>query len=100
MLGLLLLAVVRVDGKSPPESHPEDMPLLNLGTLNVTDEVIKTAATNNTGAGVWGRKINMNLLSLRPEMFQTFYVFLGISFLLIFFILFRMYRSVRVGKVL
>lgn len=37
---------------------------------------------------VWNKK----MFSFKPEMFQTFYVFLGISFLLIFLILFRMFR--------
>lgn len=41
---------------------------------------------------VWSRKIGSNVLSLKPEMFQTFYVFLGISFLLILLIVFRMYK--------
>lgn len=41
---------------------------------------------------VWSRKIGSNVLSLKPEMFQTFYVFLGISFLLILLTVFRMYK--------
>lgn len=43
-------------------------------------------AMKTMDSDVWSRKINA------PEMSQMFYIFLGISFLLIGFILYRMHR--------
>ena len=40
----------------------------------------------------YGKRITTDLLSFKPEMFQTFYVFLGISFLLIMLIVYRMFK--------
>lgn len=57
--------------------------------LNQTEDAAKTAPNL---IGVLGKRSHTTMFALKPEMFQTFYVFLGISFLLIFFILFRMYR--------
>lgn len=56
---------------------------------NQTEDAAKTAPNL---IGVPGKRSHTTMFALKPEMFQTFYVFLGISFLLIFFILFRMYR--------
>lgn len=56
------------------------------------DEAVKVAGVDATDTGVWGKQMKTELLAFKPEMFQMFYVFLGISFLLIFFILFRMHK--------
>lgn len=48
------------------------------------------------------KEINVNprrgpLLQFKPEMLQTFYIFLGISFILILLIIYRMYKYVSYG---
>lgn len=94
MVVLLVFALPKnmlADDKSLPEDVIPGSAMVDK-TLNGTVDVLKAPKQNITDSGVWARKINANLLTLKPEMFQTFYVFLGISFLLIFFILFRMHK--------
>lgn len=93
---LLLFALpenILANDKSLPEDVIPASPMVDK-TSNGTVDVLKTPKQNITDSGVWARKINANLLTLKPEMFQTFYVFLGISFLIIFLILFRMHKWV------
>lgn len=58
------------------------------------EETNKTAISNSTEeSGVWSKKIGVDVLSFKPEMLQTFYIFLGISFALIGLIIFRMHKQ-------
>lgn len=73
-------------------TNPEDDLVERSVRKDLTMNNTKQDSDTSKGSEVWSRKIGSNVLSLKPEMFQTFYIFLGISFLLILLILFRMYK--------
>lgn len=87
---LIFISVSQVHSV-PGEPDPYQALVKDATSVNQTAQLAKSPK-NGTEAGLWGRRMGGNFFTLKPEMLQTFYVFLGISFLLMFFIIFRIYR--------